>query len=734
MPYAVLQWKSRMAQLIIVSNRLPVSVKKEGGKLVVYPSSGGLATGLSGYTKRAGTKWIGWPGLPSDDLSKRDEVEIAKLLKPYRCYPLFLTKKQIDAYYNGYSNGVLWPLFHELPIKAGNTKRNWEAYHEINNLFAQETLHLSSPGSTIWVHDYQLLLVPGMLRAERPGDHIGFFLHIPFPSAEHFGHHTHARALLGGMLGADLLGFHTSGYTTNFLEACETLEVGTRSANHILLAARAVRATEFPMGIDYEKFAEASRKRTVQSEYKKLQRKYAGLKVIATVDRLDPTKGFIERLTAYQELLGNNPNLRGRVVMVMLAIPSRQDIPEYQKLRRDVETLIDTINDTYGTNRWQPIEYLYQTLNFAELAALYQRADVAFVTPVRDGMNLVAKEYIASQPDRKGMLVLSQTAGAAEELKDAIQVDPRRPKTLVSGLTKALTLPTRELQKRTGKMQRHLQKFTVQNWADTFMDTLQKPRTIKQLSTRTLDAKAQAELGDAYRHAGRRLILLDYDGTLQPFVTDPAKAIPSPRLLKLLRKFGENPKNDLMIISGRSKRDLEERFGALPIALAAEHGAVIRRKNGKHWHKATSTEQSWKEIVVGLFDYYTQLTPGAATEQKEWSVAWHYRGAKPYASQKYLVALRRLLKPVLSRYDLQLLEGNKVLEVRPADINKRRAAQEWLIHDHDFMLCIGDDTTDEDMFAAMPPHAYSVKVGRGQTTARFRLPNIDAVLRLLGSL
>lgn len=723
-----------MPNLIIVSNRLPVSVKRTDGKLEVYPSSGGLATGLAGYTKRPGTKWIGWPGLPSDDLTETDKAEIARRLKRYRCYPVFLTKKQIDQFYNGYSNGVLWPLFHDLKIEAGNSRPNWEAYHKVNALFTEETLRLSTPGSTIWVHDYQLLLMPSMLRAERPRDRIGFFLHIPFPEAEPLLTHPHAKTLLSGMLGADLVGFHTAGYTRHFLDSCTEAELGTRNGNQILLTGRTVQATEFPMGIDYGKFAATSKQRKVQAEYRKLQRKYAGLKVIATVDRLDPTKGFVERLEAYRELLEQNPQLHRKIVMVMLAIPSREGIAAYRRLRQQVETLIDDINDRYGTRNWQPIEYLYQTLPFEQLTALYRRADVAFVAPVRDGMNLVAKEYLASQPDQKGVLVLSRTAGAAAELKDAIQVDPSRPTTMLGGLTKALNLSTKELRRRTTTMQRHLRTFTVQTWADSFMKRLQEPRTVKRPWVRNVTESVGRQIVHDYRSSGLRLFLLDYDGVLHGFERDPATAKPSRRVIQLLQRLSHDPLNEVMIVSGRSKADLQEWFGDLPVTLAAEHGALLRRKGGKNWHHMSSSGTEWQQPVSVLFKRYAAQTPGALIEQKEWALVWHYRTASPYYAQKNLVALRRQLKPLAKAYGLQILEGNKILEVRPDDVSKRHAAQEWLLLDHDFILCIGDDTTDEDMFAVMPPHAYSVKVGRGQTHARFRLKNVDAVLRLLGSL
>lgn len=730
-PWTVVDWYCTMPNLVIISNRLPVSVKKSHDTFEIYPSSGGLATGLSGYTKRAGTKWVGWPGLPSDGLSEADKLLIARKLKRYRCYPVFLSKKQIDAYYNGYSNGVLWPLFHGLPVRAGNSVANWEAYHNVNALFADKALVLSEPGSTLWVHDYQLLLVPSMLRTARADDHIGFFLHIPFPKPEELLRHTHTRALLAGMLGADLVGFHTTGYVQNFLEACAGAEIGTRTDHQIVLPGRAVQATDFPMGIDYGKFAGATKQRRVQAEYRRLQRKYAGLKVIVTVDRLDPTKGFIERLEAYRQLLTDSPELHGGIVMVMLAVPSRGDIAEYRKLRERVEALVRDINRTFGSPAWRPIEYLHQTIPFEALAALYRRADIAFVAPVRDGMNLVAKEYIAAQTDRKGILVLSETAGAAQELKDAVLVNPARPTTMLRGLTRALNLPAEELYRRTGNMQRHLRKFTVQKWADTFMESLQKPRSFGRVAVRSLSPALTQKITREYRQAGSRLLLLDYDGVLRPFNRDPAAATPSKRTLRLLQKLSEDPKNDVMIISGRSKADLQAWFGDLPLALAAEHGALIRRKGGKNWHHTSSSGLLWHQHILKVFEHYAEQTPGSLVEQKEWALSWHYRAASPYYAQKNLVALRRVLKPLVKEYGLQLLEGNKVLEVRPSDVSKRRAAQEWLIHDHDFLLCIGDDVTDEDMFAVMPPHAYSIKVGRGPTLARFRARGVDEVLGLL---
>jgi trehalose 6-phosphate synthase/phosphatase len=722
-----------MTELIIVSNRLPVSVRKTDQGVEVYPSSGGLATGMSGYTKRRGTKWIGWPGVTSDTLSVADREEIARKLKKYRCYPVFLTQKQVDGYYNGYSNSVLWPWFHDLPVRTEN-ERSWQAYQAVNRYFAEAVLRLSKPRGTIWIHDYQLFLLPQMLRAERPRDHIGFFLHIPFPAPKVFTMNKHAASLLGGMLGADLVGFHTNFYSKNFLKSCQQLELGDVSGDHIVLPGRVVRAAEFPMSIDYYKFAHAARQHQVRVERSKLERQYRGKKLIVTVDRLEPAKGLVERLEAYEKLIANNRRLRGSVSMLMLAIPSRESIAEYQQLKERVEGLVKHINDTFGTEHWQPVDYLYQTVPFERLSAMYQRADVAFIAPIRDGMNLVAKEYLASQGRRGGVLVLSKTAGAAAELKQAIQVDPAQPKTLVRGLSRALSLPAPELRQRTNVMRRHLRRFTIQRWADSFMQELHRPQPVQLHRTYTLNAARQQRLLSAYRTAKRRLVLLDYDGVLHPFERTPAAAKPSRDLRELLGELGSVPGNDVVIVSGRTRLDLDDWFGKLPVALAAEHGALFRRQGGHNWHKTSSSDRTWRHPISVIFQHYADRTPGALVERKEWSIAWHYRTTTPYQAQKHLVAIRRMLKPLAKEYGLQILEGNKVLEVRPADVYKGRIAQEWLMHNYDFVLAVGDDTTDEDMFAAVPPGGYTVKVGRGITAARFRLPNVAASVDLLGKL
>ncbi len=718
---------------MIVSNRLPVSIQKVDGRLEFFPSTGGLATGLSSSTKPLGAKWIGWPGLASDGLTAAEKIYITKELRKRRCYPVFLTQKQIDNYYSGFSNSVIWPLFHGLPIRP-YPKRFWRAYRQANQLFTDEALRISVPGSSIWVHDYHLLLMPAYLSRSGSDHKIGLFQHIPFPASDKLRSLDEAGRLLAGMLGADLVGFHTRGYTRHFLDACDSLLGLARHEDFVQVNDHAVRVAEFPMGIDYGRFRRTIRQERNRPALNRLRVQYQGRRVILAVDRLDPAKGLIERLQAYQQLLRENLELHGKIVFVMIVVPSRTDVAEYRQLKQRLDSLLLEVTTEFSRADWQPVDLLYQAFPLETIMLYYQLADVAFIAPLVDGMNLVAKEYVASKPQGNGALVLSSTAGAAEELRDAIQVDPTKRSSVVNGLRRALNLSKQELQTRARRMQRHIEQFSVQHWAHSFLDTLQRPREVRHPLPKALTPRRLGVLMAAYHRAAKRLILLDYDGTLREFVNDPMAAKPTTQILRTLRRLGDNPGNEVVLVSDRERHNLDSWFGTLPLALAAEHGAFFRRRGGKNWHRTSQTDSSWQEPVKDLFEYYAAATPGALVEQKNAALVWHYRAASPYQAQKSLVAIHRLLKPLLTRYGLIAKSGNKVLEVHPSDIGKGNVIQEWLIHDHDFVLCIGDDTTDEDMFRALPAGAYGVKVGSGSTAARFRVKNVAAVVGLLSKL
>lgn len=721
--------------LIIISNRLPISVKKIDGKLEFSPSTGGLATGLAPYALNKKNKWIGWPGIASDDLTERDRENISSELAKSNCYPVFMTRRQIDEFYNGYCNSILWPLFHDSPISADSLAHEeqwWKAYQRINSLFAETVVALSNVEDTLWVHDYQLMILPALLRLERPYNKVGFFLHIPFPISSKFKKLHEGEAIVAGMLGASLVGLHVSSYVRNFLDTINAYDIGYSAKNRVILPDRVVRVTEFPLGIDYTKYVEARKSSAVIREYAKLKLKYSGLKIILTVDRLDPAKGLVERLQAYRSLLRESPELIGKVVLVMQVMPSRLDVKEYADLKIEMDKLVRDINREFRQPAWIPVDFIFKALPFAKVTALYRAADVAFIAPLRDGMNLVAKEYLASKPYQHGVLVLSKTAGAAEELKDAIMVDPSQPMSLVRGLTKALDMKPREFKRRARKMQTHLAESDVHVWASKFTKTLKQDIRL-QGSTRTLSAEKIKEIAKLFQQAKHPIVLLDYDGVLERFHNNPANAKPPADLKRLLKRLCAH--TEVVIISGRRKSELEEWFGDIPVSLVAEHGAFARRTGSRSWREHYGGNSAeWKGVIWSLMDRYASKTPGAMVETKDASLVWHYRNAQPYASQKYLVILRRALKPIATKYDLSIGQGNKILEVRPANINKGMAALSWIKPNTDFVLALGDDYTDEYMFRLLPPKAITIKVGSGRSEANYRLKNVDTVLKLLDKL
>jgi trehalose 6-phosphate synthase/phosphatase len=720
--------------VIIVSNRLPVSVKKTDGKLEFHPSVGGLATGLAAYAQNRHNKWIGWPGIASEDVTEDEKEYITRELAKRNCYPVFLNKKQLDGYYNGYSNSIIWPLFHDMPVRMEEHDRWWKAYRAVNKVFAEAVLHYSEPGSTIWVHDYLLLTLPSLLRTERPTDKIGFFLHIPFPAVVKLQKIPSAKALLKGMVGSDLVGFHTPSYVENFLAACQELGVGIVSNKQIILSERVARVTEFPISIDYAKFAKAARLGRVKKAVRLLKYQYKGQRIILTVDRLDPTKGLVQRLKAYETFLRRTPQLHGKVVMIMLAVPSRTEIDEYKQLKDTLERKVAKVNKEFGTPKWQPVNYMYTSLPFEELAALYQVADVAFIAPIRDGMNLVAKEYIASRAKQTGVLILSATAGAAEELTEALIVDPSKPSTLVDALTQAFTMPQRELKRRVRHMQKHIQQHTVHLWAGTFMKSLQQPMPGTRHWAKLLTRARRKTVVHAYQKADRKLLLLDYDGVLVPLANYYPDAKPPQSLRKLLTALSRQPKTEVVVVTGRSRHDIEPWLGDLPISLAAEHGAIIRESGRKTWRHMSSAKPTWQKTIRPILEKYAAKTPGAHVEVKEHSLVWHYREASPYYAHKHLVILKRILKPLLAQAHLKLHDGSKILEVRPDDIDKGQIVRLWLRDDLDFVLALGDDETDEDTFAVLPKTAFTIKVGRGRTLANYRVLKQKDVINLLKDL
>jgi len=695
-----------------------------------------LATAMSSVGNDLDKVWIGWPGIASDDLTPADKRQITAELKKYDCAPVFLTQKQVGDYYDGYANATVWPLFHYFQQYATFNQTHWNTYQQVNQVFQKAVLRHARPDATIWVHDYHFMLLPRLLKKELPKSSIGFFLHIPFPSYEIFRLLPNRAELLKGMLGADLVGFHTYDYARHFSSsALQALGYDTKMGV-IHAGNRMVVADVFPIGIDYQKFVSALQEPAVKKEMRHLEEHYAGQKLIVSVDRLDYSKGIPERLEAFSQFLEKHPKYHKKVSLAVVAVPSRTDVDAYKQLRDTIELTVSRINGKYATMEWSPISYQYKNLPFEQIVALYAMADIALVTPLRDGMNLVAKEYVASKQSRSGVLILSEMAGAAHELPEAIRINPYDASAIVSALEEALKMPPLKQKRALHAMQGRISHYSVTLWANDFIRQLKQAKDrAEQDRLRILDADAQSQLSNAYRTAKRRLLLLDYDGTLKSYAPspEPAKARPSPALRKLIGRLASDPQNTVCIISGREKGTLENWFGQLPVRLVAEHGAWVR--NGTTWTKADVSIDSYKKRLCELLETYAERTPGAAIEEKDVAMVWHYRGVATELAYLRNTNLKHDLRLLLADSGIGIFEGNKIIEIKPTSVSKSVKAVELLqATSADFVLCAGDDYTDEDMFTSMPDTAWTIKVGPGASQAKYHVSSVDDMVALLARL
>ena len=720
-----------MGKTIIVSNRLPVSLRLKQGKFEFRPSAGGLATGLGSIYKEGENIWIGWPGNDVEDPGQRDEI--VRELKGLKMAPVFLTKQDIAEFYEGFSNETIWPAFHYFTQYINYDAKHWAAYVRVNRKFCDAILERANPEDTIWVHDYQLLLLPGLLRERLPNATIAFFQHIPFPSYEIIRMLPWRREILGGMVGADLIGFHTYDDMRHFLSAAGRL-LGMRDESGYLQADnRLINVDAFPMGIDYDKFAEAANNPNTKEHVKKFKRFLGDQQLLITIDRLDYSKGIPQRIKVFDAFLQQNPEFHGKVSMIMVVVPSRTKVKNYRELKEEIDTLVGKINSDYSTLNWVPVHYFYRSFPFEELSAFYSMSDVALVTPLRDGMNLVCKEYIASKGDQTGVLILSEMAGASKELQEAILVNPNDMSSVVAAIKEALVMGKDEQVARISSMQTSLKRYDIFQWVKVFMDRLEDvKKKQRQLQSKGVDKTITKRLQESFRAAKKRILLLDYDGTLVGFTGRPEDAYPDEEIRELVAQLVSQAR--VVIISGRDRTTLEGWFGGLKVDMIAEHGVWLKKQDSQEgWRAYADVDDSWKEDIRQIMDYYVLRTPGAFIEEKQHSLVWHYRKVESGLGDLRMRELFSHLKYMASGYNLQVLEGNMVLEIKRPDINKGKAATALLNDkDHfDFILAIGDDWTDEDTFKAMPEHAYSIRVGYTYTQANYNIKSPKEVRGLL---
>ena len=723
-----------MPKTIIVSNRLPVKIAKNDDGYQLSPSEGGLATGLGSIYKQDDNIWIGWPGLVVD--SEENKTTVVEKLKDISLLPVFLTQQEISEYYEGFSNDVLWPVFHYYASTyASYSQSNWDFYRSVNEKFRDAVLSVAEPGDTIWIHDYQLLLLPALVRKALPDVSIGFFLHIPFPSHEMFRLIPWRSELLEGMLGSDLIGFHTFDDVRHFLSAVTRVLPVTSSANIISSNDRSIVIESFPMGIDEQKYASLPLQPDVIEQINQIKESFKDTRLILSIDRLDYSKGILQRLEAFELLLKLHPEHIGKITLYMIVVPSRDTVPQYQHLHDEIDKKAGSINALYRTMDWSPVHYYYRSFSIETLSALYYSADVCLVTPMRDGMNLVSKEYVASRINNDGVLILSEMAGASKELIDAIIVNPNNIGEICRAIIQAINMPLAEQQARMQQMRQLVSKFNIKHWVKIFMERLKEVKTLQRsMQSRHVSGSTGQSIINRYAKTKKRIIFLDYDGTLVAFQANVADASPDKELYKLLDQLTEDPANHIVLISGRKHENLNDWFDDRNIYLIAEHGAWFKQQNTS-WHKIQGLSDSWKQDIYPILETYVDRTPGSFIEEKTYSLVWHYRKSQKGLGELRANELTSNLKYLANDKGLQLMPGDKVLEIKNMDINKGKAALTLTSHnDYDFIMAFGDDYTDEDLFKALPESAITIKVGSNISAAKFYLRNPAEVRSFLFSL
>lgn len=726
-------------RLLIISNRLPFTACYEEDEIKLKESSGGLVSGLSAYLDSLKNSkfsdfthvWIGWPGLTIKD--KDREIFEKRVYEKFNSIPVFISEEEMENFYQGFCNKTIWPLFHYFPSYASFKDDYWISYKNVNKYFAEKISKILKPDDIVWIHDYHLMLLPGLLKDNFPDISIGYFHHIPFPSFEIFRllPKQWREEILKGLLGADLIGFHIHEYNQYFLRNLLRIFGLEHNLGKIIYNDRIVRADTFPMGIDFNKFNNSFNLADTQKEIEEYKKILKDKKVILSIDRLDYTKGIINRLEGFNLFLKKYQEYHKKIVFILILVPSRIGVDDYQTMKSKIDEMVSNINSKFGDIDWTPIIYQYKHIPFSTLTALYNLADVALITPLRDGMNLVSKEYIATKKD--GVLILSEMAGAAKELGEAIIINPNDISEICESLKIALEMNIEEKIEKNKIMQERLKTYNVNFWANDFINKLQAVKKEQSLiQARILSPETKKTIIKNFSTARQKIIFLDYDGTLIGFKDNPILAKPDSELLNILDKISRNA--ELILLSGRDKQTLSSWFENLHINLVAEHGVWIKEKNSD-WQLLKPITSDWKKEIYNIFKLYKERLPGSFIEEKDFSLVFHYRKSDPEMANIRVNELKEDLIYFTANIDIQIMDGKKALEVRNSGINKGTAGLYFLSKNNfDFILAFGDDITDEDLFKILPENAYSIKVGIQPSVAKYNLFNFYNVRNLLKDL
>ncbi|KAJ9163726.1 hypothetical protein P3X46_023361 [Hevea brasiliensis] len=725
------------------------------------------------------------------DASEQEEVS-QKLLEEFNCVPTFLPPELYKKFYHGFCKHHLWPLFHYmLPMCPDHgirfDKMLWQAYVSANKIFADKVMEVINPEEDyVWVHDYHLMVLPTFLRKHYYKVKLGFFLHGPFPSSEIYRTLPVRDEILKALLNADLIGFQTFDYARHFLSCCSRM-LGLdyeSKRGHIGLEyfGRIVYIKILPVGIHKGKLESALNHPSSSIKVKEIQKQFEGKKIIVGVDDMDIFKGISLKLLAMEQLLQQNPEFGGKVVMVQILNPARSSGKDVQEVKKETYLITKRINSIFGFPGYEPVVLIDRYVPFYEKTAYYSLAECCIVNAVRDGMNLIPYDYIVcrqgthkmdealgvdSQSPHASTIVISEFIGCSPSLSGAIRVNPWDVEAVADALNLALTMPDLEKQLRHEKHYRYISSHDVAYWSRSFVQDLERAckdhynkscrgigfgLNFRILSLQPSFRKLSNEhIISAYKRTYRRVIFLDYDGTVVP-QTSIVKT-PSPEVVSVLNNLCNDPKNTVFIVSGRGKDSLSDWFAQCEnLGIAAEHGYFMRWSRMSNWETSSFVADfDWKKIAEPVVKSYAEATDGSYIETKESALVWHHQYADPFFGSCQAKELLDHLENVLANEPVVAKRGQHIVEVKPQGVTKGLVAEKVLSamisrgKSPDFVMCIGDDRSDEDMFESISrtasslsfrsaPEMFACTVGQKPSKARYYLDDIDDVLALLQGL
>lgn len=719
---------------IFVSNRLPFSIDAKTGDL--QRGSGGLVSALLGVSLDEPFAWMGFE--TNEKNLKPLRKRAAEVNSNLQCHPVLIPKKTYEQYYDGFSNDILWPLFHYEGHLAVFNRENWEAYLEANRLMAEEILKIANPQDTVWIHDFHFLMLPQFLRAKNPKLKIGFFLHIPFPSAEVFRQLPVREEVLRALSHCDLIGFHEHSYLRHFLVCLKAILGIDATVFKADIGDHTLHLGVYPISIDSEHFVQKAQSPEVAAQTEAYRHMSPVPYVILGVDRLDYTKGLELKLRGFQRALKKYPELVGKVSFLQVAVPTRQKVPYYAKIKRDIDQLVGGINGEFAQPHYTPVNYIFNSVEETKLLALYRRANVALVTSKRDGMNLVAMEYVMAQDlESAGVLILSEFAGASSFLGDALIVNPWDVDAIADALFKAYHMSLEERRERLGNMQEVLSRYSATKWAEGFLKDLDDTEKDSEspvffLSPRKLDWPSKFTK-NIERHEKIRIVL-DYDGTLVSLNRKPERAILLEKTKSILASLKD--KVEIIIVSGRSRDFLDQQLGDLHLQMVAEHGAFCKEARGEWKNCIASDVSSWYSQVDKMMSSYAERVPMSFVERKEAGLVWHFRESPSDFAEFQAKKLDDELQVGLANSPVTVCMGSKIVETKATECNKGHFLRMLLQNSSPdtLYICIGDDRTDEDMFRVLGDRGVSIKVGGEKTQARYRLTQQENVIEFISEL